>query len=744
MSDKEIHLRDYIRIKVDAIKLDDAQEVSFRDSFNGPRKKGLLVTFDLSHSGKKINNRIYPAWAHRDGASTWTDPFPRPIILNHDNRAENTIGRFVSVVWESLETEAIDHLGSLSNYLEVKRALDSNSPKAIYKIYNKYGLFQDKNWPGVGKLVAKALITDQDSVEKFLDGRYLTFSAGQKTNALTCMVCDSGWHTGDICDHRPGMEDEDGNVAYFMTGLLSGDEGSVVNGPADTQSQVRNLELQDFKSEVIMTDDAWSFIGTDENTFVFTDSVMEAVPMKKIGLEDLTDLEPKTIANKLIDGSLEIDLTDLKGETQLEIKWLMQIHDSLHYRYDSAVAGEYGEKIENIATDAFKLHGMIHEVAQDKGFRDSLINGELDGFDMKGGASELYRSKRVAQDTDTASDLTKLKDEIMDVVKEALKESTASKDVAEVKDEANTDAAAVTDVAKTEDSAANVPSTQEEKEEEAKEVAPTSLEDQIKSLLAGEDDVQVVVAKLKDLMNKEVPDLVDDESIDWFLLDAGLNAIVGEAKLTDESRKSLADIAFCGPNRSFPIADTAHVIAARTLIEGAKLTDSQSKALLACVDKKAQAVADNECPCGACTCGKITDSVKTDYVEALRTIDSLKNRLTAVLEKHAVALEAKVSDAESGVRLDSLQVWFDTIEPVENKTEDSKNPIEHIKEVENPSGATSQDSQSVKKLGTFEQDIVNEYKSIRDKDGQEQADRWLYFKRKYLPASLDITKYLTN
>lgn len=67
-----------------------------------------------------------------------------------------------------------------------------------------------------------------------------------------------------------------------------------------------------------------------------------------------------------------------------------------------------------------------------------------------------------------------------------------------------------------------------------------------------------------------------------------------DAKLSAGARKKLKSSTFCGPNRSFPVPDCAHVTAARRLVGRAKLSDSTKSKILACVSRKAQALG-----CGA-------------------------------------------------------------------------------------------------------------------------------------------------
>lgn len=101
-------------------------------------------------------------------------------------------------------------------------------------------------------------------------------------------------------------------------------------------------------------------------------------------------------------------------------------------------------------------------------------------------------------------------------------------------------------------------------------------------------------------------DVADDKECDWSdfqgdLFDLareegeaelrGVQAgiIAMDAKLTTEKRKSLPDSAFCGPDRSFPAHDAAHVRNALSRLPQAKSFTSEQKArILACVKSRAK------------------------------------------------------------------------------------------------------------------------------------------------------------
>jgi hypothetical protein len=65
---------------------------------------------------------------------------------------------------------------------------------------------------------------------------------------------------------------------------------------------------------------------------------------------------------------------------------------------------------------------------------------------------------------------------------------------------------------------------------------------------------------------------------------------ISDAKLSTSERKKLKKSTFCGPNRSFPVPDCAHVTSAKRLIGRAKVSASTKAKILACVNRKAKSL----------------------------------------------------------------------------------------------------------------------------------------------------------
>jgi hypothetical protein len=62
------------------------------------------------------------------------------------------------------------------------------------------------------------------------------------------------------------------------------------------------------------------------------------------------------------------------------------------------------------------------------------------------------------------------------------------------------------------------------------------------------------------------------------------------AKLTTKKRKQLPKTAFCGPDRSFPVHDCAHVRAAKTYLNRSRFSKAVRQRIAACINRKAKAL----------------------------------------------------------------------------------------------------------------------------------------------------------
>ena len=235
-------------------------------------------------------------------------------------------------------------------------------------------------------------------------------------------------------------------------------------------------------------------------------------------------------------------------------------------------------------------------------------------------------------------------------------------------------------------------------------------------------------------------DIVDDESVDWEILDLALQALAIEmdAELSTEKRNSLPESSFCGPNRSFPIPDCAHVTAAKRLIGRAKASESTKDKIMACVNKKARNMG-----CDSEDSVTETQNIEDRFNELQQKYDHLAEQFKELLSKLITKDENNVENIEVN---DTKEV--DSIENVENvdnnvtKILDMKveNPSNHAEGEEHVIDEVGSDI-TVKpldtKLGAYERKVVESYRTILSSDGVQSADAWFATQAKYLPRGFN-------
>lgn len=604
------------------------------------KKKGLIITFDLSSSFRLTNNRLYSAKGQKAGIASWTSPYPKPILRNHD-RNSDPIGRIISVEWVSNDQEAIKFFDSTNDFMKFKRIMDSNEPKSVYKEMRRRNLLTNDNWPGLGKLVAKARISDPDAIEKFLDGRYFTFSAGSTTDAYHCGICGTNWASSGPCEHSPGSVDDEGRPTVMITGTFIGREASVVTVPGNDLSQLTSMEFGD-SAEVSSAYAEYANHQDGEITFVDA-SVFTGDNMAEANTE-----------------AAETQTADLLKQVQQ----IIADKDAL----------------------ALLKQALFEKENEDAGNTDGQVEGGVQVSSEEGEGSEAVEAcdqeEEVAQE-DVQEEVTQ--EEV--VVEDAAVEETVVEDAA----------------------------TEETQVESLEQIAA--------------EDAEVAAATAE-----ETEAFIEDDkedSLDWYLLDAALDREVGDAKLSAEARKKLPDGAFCGPGRSFPVPDCAHVTAARRMIGRAKLSSDEKGKVLSCVARKEKAL----------KCASEEDS----SVSADCGCNDSKSNLESLLVDYQAALKL-ATDLQKEV--DSLKEQLSQLDKAEEPSHDDGNKtlsVDDVKPVESESVSSSQVlSDSVKELGNYEKKIVSKYNELRDASGDLVANRFLRTKitRGHLPRNFDITPHI--
>lgn len=233
--------------------------------------------------------------------------------------------------------------------------------------------------------------------------------------------------------------------------------------------------------------------------------------------------------------------------------------------------------------------------------------------------------------------------------------------------------------------------------------------------------------------------------------------------LTTEERNRLKESTFCGPERSYPVPDKSHAVAA---LSRAKqyASDELYKKIKSCVCRKAAA---NGWDLPSCSEDAWTDELKQEALdkealimgweteveselkkshdEAMARIAELEKSLDKVLTSFAKNSDSEILEKDDVKLADKLE-WFDTISNTDEPKEDSV--IEDMNVViDNPSIASSDEastpseSVSTKSLGSFEKKIVDNYNKILNSDGEAAAEAYFYSKKQYLRRGFHPKNY---
>lgn len=169
------------------------------------KPKFILVKIKASHYDFINGNAVkYTDKAVKDGHKSWTIPFLKPNLINHDKMTK-PLGRITS---SSLQISD-----------------DKTEP------------------PKYVELVVK--VTDPDAIDMIIDGRYLTVSVGSRSDRIICSECGTVINEEGLCEHKKGSYNEDGKQIYWLIDQIEYTECSYVNDPADPYAKIYQINIGD-------------------------------------------------------------------------------------------------------------------------------------------------------------------------------------------------------------------------------------------------------------------------------------------------------------------------------------------------------------------------------------------------------------------------------------------------------------------------------------------------------------------
>jgi len=203
-----------------SIKLVDTFDETFK-SFD--KKKPIYAVISATHTGFVNRNFYrYRKEAAIAGISSFLNPYPKPVLVSHEDNVENVIGRVKDATFVPL-----------ANGL-----LDNNS----YNIPDGY-------------VRVVASILDPDAIEKVMDGRLLTVSVGVHGLDVMCSICGQKFSLmSEIMSHEHTLgKYYDGKLCFLDVLELEYEHIAFVNTPADSHAMVEKYLTEEQYNDYIRT-----------------------------------------------------------------------------------------------------------------------------------------------------------------------------------------------------------------------------------------------------------------------------------------------------------------------------------------------------------------------------------------------------------------------------------------------------------------------------------------------------------
>jgi len=319
-----------------------------------PLRQGLQVRIAATHAGIITrNNGFYLPDSMRKGASSFTEEYPKPVLLHHEDQ-KDPVGRIMSANYRDTSHGVGEHyngmlvknkygeeVGTITNTL-ISDFVNNKMPfgmqvDVVSSMFTD-SLLSDSSYQGLGYIELVANITDKNAVEKLLDGRYITGSIGASTDKAVCSICKSDWTKEGPCDHKPGAV-YDSAKCFIIAGDLVYDEYSFVNVPADKHSRVLELNYNGLQDQIEIANDYEGRLYEVKLGFPQYDSkdkekqaVSEQLP---VDIKDSATVDPQVQASTVEDTTVVSDPTVEEASTEE-----VQVTDNLVEDLETAVSSE--------------------------------------------------------------------------------------------------------------------------------------------------------------------------------------------------------------------------------------------------------------------------------------------------------------------------------------------------------------------------------------------------------------------
>ena len=251
-------------------------------------ENSLMVEIEAIHSRVTRNNTYYSPECLKESVPYWTNPYERPVIMHHNERDGQIIGRIKSVEYKETDTRS-----------------------------------------GTSALVFTANVGDEDGKKGIKNGTLSTVSIGVIAHDLRCSICGTNLAEEGMCEHEKG-ETYDGKLCYWIINKMEPKEVSYVIVPSDIYAH--NIRVYDAikkkKSEVKESVENNIFEDLLNSTKEIVDSIQESTETQEGTQVDeevekgAKTKEPETTEEKTneTETTAEVEETKASDETQEENK----------------------------------------------------------------------------------------------------------------------------------------------------------------------------------------------------------------------------------------------------------------------------------------------------------------------------------------------------------------------------------------------------------------------------------------
>lgn len=173
-------------------------------------ENSLMVDIEAIHSRITRNNTYYSPECLKQSVPYWTNPYERPVIMHHNERDGQIIGRVKAVEYKESGTRS-----------------------------------------GTPALIFTANVGDEEGKKGIKNGTLSTVSIGVIAHDLRCSICGTNLAEEGMCEHEKG-EVYDDKLCYWIINKMEPKEVSYVIVPSDIYAH--NIRVYDAvkktKSEV--------------------------------------------------------------------------------------------------------------------------------------------------------------------------------------------------------------------------------------------------------------------------------------------------------------------------------------------------------------------------------------------------------------------------------------------------------------------------------------------------------------